>query len=131
MKNNQPATNPNASAGYTLMEVLIAISIFSYGLLGVAALQVTGIHGNATARWHTKAASWGVDRIEELMTVDYDHEDLASGTHGPVTEGFYTITWTVTDDVPADNCKEITVNVVWQDKGLNKNLSLIYNRADI
>ena len=131
MKENPNTTRRDSSSGYTLMEILIALSIFSYGLLGVAAMQVTGIHGNATSRWHTKATTWGMDRIEKLMTIDYDHTDLADGSHGPVTEGLYTISWTVADDVPADNCKTITVNVAWEDRGTDKNLSLVHNRADI
>jgi hypothetical protein len=97
----------------------------------VAAMQVSGIQGNSTARWHTKAAIWGTDRLEKLMTLDYDHDDLTSGNHGPVTEGLYTVSWAVTDDVPADNCKTITVNVTWQDKGQNKTLTLTSNRADL
>ncbi len=131
MKENSNTTRPNSSSGYTLLEILIALSIFSYGILGVATMQVSGIHGNATSRWHTKATTWGMDRIEKLMTIDYDHDDLADGTHEPVTEGLFAISWTVTDDVPADNCKTITVNVAWEDRGTDKTLSLVYNRADI
>jgi type IV pilus assembly protein PilV len=113
------------------MEILISITIFAVGLLGVAGMQIMGIHGNSSARGHTQATTWGTDRIERLMTIDYDHADLTSGAHGPISEGSYTIAWAVTDDEPVDNCKAIRMTVSWKDKGVDKNTTLTHYRADL
>jgi type IV pilus assembly protein PilV len=121
----------HSAAGFTLLEVLVAISIFAVGLLGVAGMQMMGIQGNSVARSHTHATTWGTDRIERLMTVGYDHADLTNGNHGPVTENDYSISWTVTDNDPIDNCKAIRINVGWTDKGVNKNSRLTHYKADI
>jgi len=121
----------DSASGFTLLEILVAITIFAIGLLGVAGMQIMGIHGNYTARGHTQAATWGTDRIERLMTVGYDDTDLASGAHGPVTQGKYSISWTVADDEPIDNCKAIRIIVIWQDKGTGRSTSFTHYKADI
>ena len=114
--------------GYTLIEVLIALSLFAIGMLAVAGMQISGIQGNATAKWHTGAASWSADRIERLMTLDYDDPALVDGS---VTEGIYTVSWVVTEDVPINNVKTIAVTVSWTDRGINKNTTFNYYKADL
>ncbi len=126
----------NNQRGFTLVEVLIAMSIFAIGTLAVATMQISGIHGNATAKVLTRAGAWGEDKVEELIARPYDHADLAGGpppgvTHPMVTEGDYNISWTVTDDAPINNIKTVVITVTWQDRGLNKNLVLNYYKADI
>jgi len=98
--------------GFTLLEVLIAMSIFAIGILGVASMQISAINGNASARMHTEAGTWAADRVERLMAVPYNHTDLddsaASNPH-QANEGVYTIEWTV--DPPVSNTKLVRVEV--------------------
>ena len=122
--------------GFTLVEVLIAMFIFAFGMLAVAGMQIAGLQGNATASVHTGAVAWGKDRVEKLIVRPYDHADLTGGpppgvTHPTVTEGRYNISWTITDDAPINNLKTVVITVTWQDRGLNKNLVLNYYKADI
>jgi type IV pilus assembly protein PilV len=42
-------------AGYTLLEVLIALLVFSIGLLGLAAMLVSAVKGNHQAYHHSQA----------------------------------------------------------------------------
>ena len=124
---------PGNENGFTLLEILIAITIFAIGMLAVASMQISGIHGNATAIVLTGGAAWGADKAEELVARSYDHADLNSGAHGPETDdtGRYTISWNVTDDRPINNVKTVLVTVTWQDRGNNKSLVLNYYKADI
>jgi prepilin-type N-terminal cleavage/methylation domain-containing protein len=94
--------------GFTLIEVLIAMAIFSLGMLAVGTLQITSTNSNASARIHTEEYTWVVDQIERLTALGYDHDDLDLGSHADV-RGPYDISWTVVDDTPAAGAKSIAV----------------------
>jgi len=94
--------------GFTLIEVLIAMAIFSVGILAVGAMQITSTNSNASARIHTEEYTWVVDQIERLTALDYDLGDLTAGDHS-VVQGPYTVSWTVVDDTPVEGAKSITV----------------------
>jgi prepilin-type N-terminal cleavage/methylation domain-containing protein len=102
--------------GFTLIEVLIAMAIFSIGILAVGTLQITSTNSNATARIHTEEYTWVVDQIERLTGLDYDHDDLVA-TEPPATplpphsvvQGPYTVSWRVWDDTPVSGAKRIAV----------------------
>lgn len=114
---------PRKEEGFSLLEVLIAISIFSIGILAVATMQISAINGNASARRHTEAATFAADRAERLMALPYDHAELAAGAH-PGSPS-----WTVTDDTPVPNTKTVNVIVTWSDRGTQKSLSLDFIKA--
>jgi len=94
--------------GFTLVEVLIAMAIFSIGILAVGAMQINSTNTNTGARIQTEASTWVVDQIERLTALDYDNADLVAGDH-VVVQGLYTVEWTVTDDSPVAGVKRITV----------------------
>jgi len=119
--------------GFTMIEILIAVSIFAIGMLAVASMQVSGIHGNATANALTGAAAWAADRVESLLVRPYDHIDLdpAGSPYSGGTQGRYTISWTVQQDDVMPNTKTIIVNVSYSDRGKPKNVSLTYYKSNI
>lgn len=47
--------NKAVQSGYTLLEVLIALLVFSIGLLGLAAMLVSAVKGNHQAYHHSQA----------------------------------------------------------------------------
>jgi type IV pilus assembly protein PilV len=92
------------SAGFTLMEVLIAVVIFSIGLLGVAGLQLNSLRGNQLALESSIAASLareGAERVranlagvrntkgenEFLSTQVYSFIDSAGADPGCISSG--------------------------------------------
>ncbi len=97
-----------ASQGFSLLEVMIAIAIFSVGILGIGAIQVTSTNGNTGARIHTEEYTWVVDQIERLSALNYDAADLVQGTRS-VVQGPYTVSWTVVDDSPVAGAKRVAV----------------------
>jgi prepilin-type N-terminal cleavage/methylation domain-containing protein len=91
---------PKKDEGFTLIEVLIAISIFAIGLLAVAAMQTSAIRGTFSAGRLTEVNTWGMDKLEELMGLPYTDPllDPVGNTHQdpPNADGF-TVRWNITD----------------------------------
>ena len=103
--------------GYTLIEVLIALTIFAVGLLALAGMQTAAVRMNSTADKLTNLSTWGMDKIEELSALPYS-DPLLDSTVNPHQKqlGDYTISWTVTDNNPITNTKNITVTVTGRGK---------------
>ena len=118
--------------GFSLIEVLIAISIFSIGILAIASMQSTSIDNSSSAMMQTEMSAWAADRIETLIALPYSDAALDPGTYGSAvsqsTDGIdndwdgnideigeagtlNTITWTIQEDTPINNTKTITVTV--------------------
>jgi prepilin-type N-terminal cleavage/methylation domain-containing protein len=115
--------------GFTLLEVIIALFIFSVGLLAVASMQMTAIKGNYFSGTLTEATSWAADQMETLMSLPYADPDLAAGVphpppDDPLKEGIYGIEWNVDDDDTTNNTKTITITVDWKDRGSPRTLVL-------
>jgi type IV pilus modification protein PilV len=61
--------NINKENGFTLIEVLMAMIVFTIGVLGLAPLMVTSMTGNSFANDLTAANMIATDYIENLKTV--------------------------------------------------------------
>ncbi|WP_417913955.1 type IV pilus modification PilV family protein [Candidatus Electronema sp. JM] len=57
--------------GFTLIEVLIAMAIFTIGILGLFGMQSAVITKNLSANTITSGATWATDQIELLLGQDY------------------------------------------------------------
>jgi type IV pilus modification protein PilV len=112
--------------GFSLIEILIAITVFAIGILAVAGMQITAIKGNSFANDLTKATTLAQDRMEKLISLPYiDLEDANA------TEGRYNISCNIDTDYPINNTKEIRVIIRWTDKGAQKRVSITSMKADI
>ncbi len=115
------------TGGYTLIEVLIALAIFSIGILAVGTMQLRSTGGNTNARIGTEASVWAQDTVETLMLLPYTNTDLDTATNPhQVIEGLYTVVWNVYDSAggatpggyplwgvtPTNNTKIIHVEVI-------------------
>jgi type II secretion system protein I len=116
--------------GFTLIEVLIGMAIFSIGILAVAAMQMTATNGNASARRITEATALAENQIEHLMQLSNDHADLNPATNPhEINHGSYTINWNVTDiDLDSDGTNDSkTVDVSVNSRyGKVRNVSMQY-----
>ncbi|MFH0844696.1 MAG: prepilin-type N-terminal cleavage/methylation domain-containing protein [Pseudomonadota bacterium] len=102
--------------GFSLVEMLVAISILAVGLLGMAALQGTAIRGNAFGMRNTEAVALIEDKIEEYKNTPYANIAEGSTTETNLgTSGIFTRTTTVQKDVPVNDTKTLTVQISWSD----------------
>jgi type IV pilus assembly protein PilV len=61
-----PVVSRRRGRGFTLVEALIALLALSIGLLGVAALQMTGLKANLSAAWSSQATYLSYDIIDRM-----------------------------------------------------------------
>ncbi len=116
--------------GISLIEVVVALTIFAFGILAVASMQLSSVKGNFSARNVTEAVTLGQDKAEELYTLPYTHPDLAAGTHTQ-NLGYYNYSWTVVDDDALENTKTITLNVQYTRDGQTKQAQIVMAKTDI
>jgi type IV pilus assembly protein PilV len=133
----------NQENGFTLLEILVAISLLAIGLLAVASMQVMAIRGNSFSGGTTEATKLAMDRIEWLMTLDYNDANLddanADGTAGldnaTVASAdqsdtytndnglLYNIYWNTARNSPVQDTTTIRVFVIWSERGAQRSLS--------
>lgn len=116
--------------GFTLIEILIAMAIFSIGILGVAKLQLWNVKNNTTGNITTMATMLGRGQIDVLKGVadvttltsgeDLDNPIDAEGNPG----GIFTRRWTVTNPLGGNATRRIDVEVSWNRRGQNRSVVL-------
>jgi prepilin-type N-terminal cleavage/methylation domain-containing protein len=117
--------------GFTLIEVLIALAIFSIGILGVATLQISSVNYNSYARRVTDATTRGVETMETLMILPYDADELNPDANPhEIADELYTVNWNVTQD-PDLALKTINMTVTWSERGNRKRIFLNYMKSQV
>ena len=109
--------------GFTLIEIMIALAIFSIGILGVASMQIYSVNYNTNARKLTEATTRGVETMETLMLLPYGADELDPAATHEITDGNYTVTYNVTQD-PDFAYKTINMTVTWSGRGSAKRVLL-------
>ena len=100
---HSPTTRRPSTQGFTLVEVLIALAIFSIGILAVFALQIGSISQNAAARIQGESTNLAALTMERLIVLPYLHEDLDQATNPHrQTVGPYQVEWNVRVPEPGD-----------------------------
>ncbi len=110
--------------GFSILEILIAVSIFAVGLLAVAALQITSFRGNRVGDELTKATMLAQMQVEALKGLDFNSANLAPGNYidvnNPIDEtgaagGRFIRTWTIANNTTFSRL--VTVTVGWTTMG--------------
>jgi len=106
-------------AGFTLIEVLIGISIFAIGILAIGRMQLMSVRNTTVGNLTSQATMLANQKMEEVKTTAFDDLVLnevennldAEGNPG----GIYNRTTTIT--VPpaplTDHARQVQVQVQW------------------
>ncbi len=136
--------------GFTLIEVIMAITVLSIGLLAVASMQISAMWGNAIAKDYTESTDRVQDAVEKIYSLSFTDEmlsdadgdgvdgldDTGGGADWSITDNpRYTIYWNVAANWAGGNSmtgvNTIRVIVVWQERGSQKRYSFDLMRTRI
>ncbi|CAI2718830.1 type IV pilus modification PilV family protein [Nitrospina watsonii] len=108
----------NNEQGFSLIDILLAIALLSFGLLAYGAFMGSTVDRNSSNEWGSIAATIAEERIEALRTkaqsTVINNADDETDTPVVVSK----VTFNRTTDVvngAAGNLTDITVTVTWTD----------------
>ncbi|MCF8126436.1 MAG: prepilin-type N-terminal cleavage/methylation domain-containing protein [Desulfotignum sp.] len=111
-------TENNTQNGFTFLEVLIALAIFSIGLLAINAMTAMVIKSNYQSRNLTTAVSLAQNKMDELKAGAYgsivDKSESGLDSEGTAGSGIFDCDITVTTNAAPDY-KTVEVKVSWSD----------------
>jgi prepilin-type N-terminal cleavage/methylation domain-containing protein len=101
------------SAGFSLIEILIALVILSISLLGLAGLMATASQNTSFGGHIMEAATFAQDRLEEVRVIPWGSVATGNDTKTGSTGIVYTRALAVSS--PTASLKTVTITVTWND----------------
>lgn len=134
--------------GFSLIEVVVAMAILTFGLLAVGLMQIGAMRGNTNATSRSSGVAVAQSVMDDLRSLPLDHTLLQDVNAGVLDRGaasggadpnaaqadhnqgtittpngqVFTVFWNVADDAPLASAKTVRVFVYWNDRhfGLNR-----------
>jgi len=106
--------------GFTVVEVLMAITIFAIGFLAVSTLVIATTRNNTTGNIITQATMLGRQKLEQLKMTP-DSTSLANGSD---IHGIFTSTWQITNPMGSAVARQLEVTVSWKRRGKSRKIVL-------
>ena len=100
--------------GFTLVEVLVAMSIAAVGFLGLAATHVTSLRATVMGRNVSLATSIANESVEALRRAPY--AEIATTQPATVSREGINVTSTTTVAALGTSSKKVTMGVSWTDQ---------------
>ncbi|UCF78885.1 MAG: prepilin-type N-terminal cleavage/methylation domain-containing protein [Candidatus Eiseniibacteriota bacterium] len=105
-------TTHRAQAGFSLVELLVALVFLGIGIMAVAALFPLATKNVNEGKVLTTALGQAQEKLEELQEASYSSALMAPGAYRD-SSGHYVRSWTVRDSLPVVGSKRVTVWVSW------------------
>jgi type IV pilus assembly protein PilV len=128
--------------GFTLLEIMIALSILAVGLIAISAMQIRALAVGRSGKTDTVAMTITQDKMEDMARKPWTHADLnptgnwvaaQTLTRGTDAQN-YLLDWRVSD-VLAGWTRSLDVRVRWSTPGRPNRTrvlsSIRYNREDL
>ncbi len=100
--------------GFTLVETLVALFVFSVAMLAIIAMCIAAIRGNSFSHRMTQGRFLAQGKLEEFRSVAHVAA-LVDGNETITGDGKYQRSWAIDDGATAGS-KWVTVTVSWDDE---------------
>lgn len=122
------STLPARRAGFTLIEIMIAMAIVGFGLLALAAMQVQALRFGSSGKHVSQAAVIARVKMEEFQRLPWADVAVTTwttpatqyaeveGEGGTVSTQAYGLSWRVSDLI-ANRTRSVDVQVTWDEPG--------------
>jgi len=114
-----------AQRGFSLLELLIALTVLLIGITGILTMQIVAMRATSYSRHATEAAILAEDKLEHLRTVSITDVAVANGdenvnaqglTSGDQTQDIFRRQWTTVWN-GATGVGDVQVTVRWMERG--------------
>ena len=120
----------NKENGFSLIEMLIALSVMAFSLLAAASLQYSAVRNNTTGNTATQATMLAKAQLEMLKNQNIDSGVLFAGTYSDATPidangnpgGIYNRSWSIAN--LGTWARRITVTVQWTKFGHTRQVTV-------
>jgi type IV pilus assembly protein PilV len=121
------STRRSRHRGVSLLEVVIALAVLGFGMLGAAAAQISAFRNTDESQERMIAQSLAQQQVERFREMSRTSLETILAAGSPASDPLNPIdpdpadakamafnrTWTITPDTPEDNVYTIVVNVSW------------------
>ena len=123
----------NRNNGFSLIELLIAMSVMAIGMLAAASMQYSAVRNNTTGNTSTQATMLAKSTLEMLKNQTIDSAALAVGDYVDATPvdasgnpgGIYNRNWRI--DPLGTSSRRISVTVEWTKFGTTRRVMVRSN----
>lgn len=103
-----------------LIEILVAIAILSIGLVILLQSLAGAIRANGSSANMAEAVLLGQQELWQAQKKNYLY-GVTRGDFGELYPGFR---WEATSKSTSENIDEVTIKIIWTERGQDKNLQL-------
>jgi len=136
------ARNHSRSAGFTLIEVLVATGLVGIVALAIAPLMLMAVQTSAVAQEATELTANGAEQMEILRALPFTDAQLAAGGSTTASQGGYSIDpvpgepdryirWEITDENASRKHIELVVGMRESIWGPPREITLETYRTDL
>lgn len=108
-----PERRPKGNEGFSLIELMISITILGVGIMALAGLYPIAMQKVSRGDLESRATFHGQSKIEELKRFSWD--TLVASASADTVETVFVRNWAVTVDDPVVGMKRVNVTVGWND----------------